>query len=370
APAASPSERSVIALRTRLLKLTAACAAAIAISGIGASGAGAVSKEFYGVISINFPTSSGDFAAMGRGQVGTLRFLLNWSTVEPVRGSRDWSDYDAMIENAALNGVRTMPTVFGSPAFAAATPEAPPGPAAEADFASFLAEAAARYGEGGSFWSRFVSKYPGAQPLPFKAWQVWNEVNSPNFWGGPVSARAYANLVKLVSSTVHGVDRTADIVLSGLFPNPTYIAGGQPAKKFLTRFYKVKKIEKFFEAVSIHPYASTPKELLRVMTDARELLVKLKDKKARLWITEMGWATSGIDSQFTVDYGTQARYARSSLKKLKKQRKKLKLDGVIWYSLRDNLSGLEWLSRSGLLEQSGIAKPAWAEFVRFTGGSP
>ena len=117
-------------MRTRLLKLTAVFAATAAIGGIGASGAGAVSKEFYGVISIHHPTTPGDFAAMGRGQVGTLRFLLNWSTVEPVRGSRDWTDYDALIENAALNGVRGMPTIFGTPGFAAPTPEAPPGGAA------------------------------------------------------------------------------------------------------------------------------------------------------------------------------------------------------------------------------------------------
>ena len=141
-------------------------------------------------------------------------------------------------------------------------------------------------------------------------------------------------------------------------------------KKFLTRFYRVKKIERFFDAISVHPYASNPKELLRVMRDARELLEKEKDGKTRTWITEMGWATSGIESQFTVSHATQARYARSSLRKLTKQRKKLKLDGLIWYSLRDNLSGLEWLSRSGLLEENGLAKPAWAAFVRFTGGSP
>lgn len=102
----------------------------------------------------------------------------------------------------------------------------------------------------------------------------------------------------------------------------------------------------------------------------RAVLERNGDGETPVWITEMGWATSGVASRFTVDPATQAAYLRRAFRKLTERRQELRLAGLIWYSLRDSLAGAEWLHRSGLLEESGQAKPAWTEFVRFTGGSP
>ena len=326
-----------------------------------------MNKEFFGVVALDHPSAS-ELRTLGQGQVGTLRIILSWPTVEPTRGQRTWTRYDALVERAALNGIRVMPTIFGSPAFAASSPVAPPGRHAKPAFAQFVQDAVARYGNGGTFWQLYSAKYPGSPPLPVANWQLWNESSSPSYWSSRPSGKEYAKLVKLAASRIRGQDPGAWIVLGGLFIRPT-LKRAVPLEKYVDDLYKVNKIKKFFDAVAVHPYATNPKDALKGVQLMRTVLERNNDAKTPVWITEMGWATSGDATPFTVDQGRQASNLAHVYSALLKNRNKFKVAGVIWYGLRDSTAASEWLYRTGLFEEGGSPKPAWFSMLGFTGGT-
>ena len=343
-------------------------AVAVGLSLLSAAPASAVSREFFGVISLEHPSAT-EFNTMGRGRVGTLRTLLFWPTVEPSPGQRVWTSYDALVENAAVNGIRVMPTIFGSPGFASNRTQAPPRGNARAAFAQFVGDAVARYGTGGTFWQQFAVKHPGIPALPMLNWQLWNEVNSPSFWSKKPSAKKYGKLLKLTAKTIRSRDPSANVVLAGLFTKPT-LKRAIPIEEYLDALYKVGKIKKFFDAVAVHPYARKPKDAVKAVKLVRKILKANKDRRTPIWVTETGWATSGKKTRFTVSHARQAQYLERLFGALAAKAARLNVAGVIWYSLRDSNVGPDWIYRTGLFEASGSPKPAWQSFVKFTGGSP
>jgi hypothetical protein len=96
---------------------------------------------------------------------------------------------------------------------------------------------------------------------------------------------------------------------------------------------------------------------------------RFKDKRAALWITEIGWATGGQRTPLTVSPRRQAAYLRQTYKLMAANRGRLKIAGVIWYSWRDLPGGI-WFNHTGLFTQAFNPKPSWKAFVGLTGGSP
>ena len=323
----------------------------------------AAPRAFYGVMAATDPDAS-EIARMGAGKVGTLRINFVWSQVQPQQSSAlDWSYYDSLIGAAAQQGIRVLPTVYSSPSWVASRDNFPPSKAHFGEFQTFVREAAARYGSNGSFWSA----NPGIPKLPVTDWQLWNEMNSPSFWFHKPSAKKYVSLLKVFHNGIKGGDPSAKIVLGGLFRTPR-IRNGVPLDRYLPGIYRAKG-KKFFDAVAMHPYATTPQDALRAVQDTRRIMAQFKDKKAKLWITEVGWATGGVATPLTVSPQRQASYLRKTFNMLANKRKRFKIAGVVWYSWRD-LPGGVWFNHTGLFTQTLDPKPSWNAFVGLTGGSP
>jgi hypothetical protein len=304
---------------------------------------------------------------MGTGGVGTLRIALVWGAIESGPGAPyDWSHYDTLIGNAASEGVRVLPTVYGSPPWAAARDFYPPSPAILGDYAAFVEAAAARYGSNGTFWT----EHPDIPRLPIRWWQFWNEPNLQVFWLPKLSARSYVDLLRVFSPAVRRGDPQARVLLAGLFPGP-FTSGvvGIPLARYLPSIYRQKKAKALFDGVAIHPYAATPKLVLRDITRCRRIMTRFKDRKTRLWLTETGWTTGGTPSALTVSPRRQAKYLRRTYQLLAANRRRDKIAGALWYSWRD-LPGPVWFNHTGLFTEDFQAKPAWKAFVRLTGGSP
>jgi polysaccharide biosynthesis protein PslG len=322
----------------------------------------ATPRSFYGVIAANGPDST-EIARMGAGKVGTLRVNFVWAAVQPQADSAlDWSHYDAIIGAAAEQGIRVLPTVYSSPSWAAKRDNFPPSKQHFADFRNFVREAAARYGSNGSFWTT----HPTIPKLPVIWWQLWNEVNSPSFWYRKPSAKQYVALLRVFSAGIRSGDPSAKIVLAGLFRTPR-IRNGIPLDRFLPAIYR-RKSKPLFDAVAMHPYSTTPADALEAVRDTRKIMGRFKDKRTPLWITEIGWATGGNPTPLTVSPQRQASYLRRSFGLLAKNRGRMKIAGVIWYSLRD-LPGSIWFNHTGLFTSDFDPKPSWSAFVRLTGGS-
>jgi hypothetical protein len=319
-------------------------------------------RGFYGLIPATDPDSN-EIARMGAGKVGTMRINFVWGAVQPSEGAAfDWSHYDAIIGAAAQQGIRVLPTVYSSPSWVAKRTNYPPTGRFRGPFEAFVRAAAERYGSSGTFWSQ----NPAIPKLPVIDWQLWNEVNSPSFWFRKPSAKQYTSLLKVFSRGIKSGDASAKVVLAGLFRTPR-IRNGIPLDRFLPGIYRAKG-KKFFDAVAMHPYATTPKDALEAVKDTRKIMGQFKDKKAKLWITEIGWATGGNRTPLTVSPQRQASYLRQTYNRLAANRGRLKIAGVIWYSWRDLPGGI-WFNHTGLFTQSLDPKPSWNAFVGLTGGS-
>lgn len=345
--------RKVVAATTLVICLGAASAASAAAP-----------REFYGVVTAEDPTEA-EFTRLGDGRVGTLRINLSWAAVQSSGPGAplDWSRYDTVIGLAAQNGIRVLPTIYGSPSWAAQKTNYPPPVAYIDEFEAFVRAAAERYGPSGTFWLL----NPLIPAMPITDWQLWNEVNSPSYWLPKPSPAQYKPLLEATNRGINGVDPNARIVLAGLFLTPR-IKHGVTLTRYLTGLYRLKA-RSLFDAVAVHPYAPTPASALDAVEEVRGLMRRFGDKKKPIWMTEVGWATAGTRTPLTVSAKRQATYLRQTFKLAAAKRNRFKIAGVLWYSLKD-LPGSIWFNNTGLFTTSGSAKPSWNTFVGLTGGTP
>jgi Glycosyl hydrolase catalytic core len=322
-------------------------------------------RSFYGVMAADDPNQQ-EIARMGDGRVGTLRINFVWSAVQPSASSQlDWSYYDAIIGGAAEQGIQVLPTVYSSPPWAAARTNHPPRKARLDDFRAFVRSAAERYGPGGTFWAT----HPTIAPQPITWWQLWNEPNFPNFWYRKPNPKQYVALLRVFHAALKAGNPAARVVLAGLFPTPAeQVRNGINMDRYLTAIYR-HRAKSLFDAAAIHPYGGRPSDSLEFIREARRIMARFGDRRTPIWVTEIGWASGGVRTPLTVGSRRQASYVRSTFNLLARERRRLKIAGVIWYSLRDLPGGI-WFNHTGLFTQGFQPKPAWKAFVRLTGGSP
>jgi hypothetical protein len=302
---------------------------------------------------------------MGAADVRVFRFTLAWSAVEPSPGAFDWSAYDTFIGEAALDHIRTLPVLVGSPTFAATQPGFPPATgAARAAFAAFVHDAVARYGGQGSFWK----SHPGLPVLPPIGWQVWNEPTIGSYWNNHPDPAGYVRLLKLASRAIRSADPRAKVVLAG-FPNTQQYS----IPKFLGALYRIAGFSRLFDVAAIHTYSYDQHGVLADARAARSVMLAHHDGDKQLWITEVGWGTAGPPSPFTTTLAGQSRLVRDTLSLLTRHRSELNLGLVVWFQWRDQPlapgEGDWWEPHTGLFTLDGTPKPAWRVFVGFTGGS-
>jgi hypothetical protein len=330
-------------------------------SGDGGAGTSGAPRGFYGVISAEPLPAPAELDRMSRGKVGTLRINLAWGTVQANSGAEyDWSRYDSIVGQAAKNAIRVLATVYSSPTWAEPTPEYPPLGDRLPQFEDFARAAVRRYGSDGIFWKQ----NPNTPKLPIVDWQLWNEPNSPLFWKPAPDVGDYLALLRGFDSAVSAEDPAARIMLGGLFPTPR---GGIDMPEFITALYRGGG-KGLFDAAALHPYAADPVDALASVEQARAVLDRVGDPEARLWITEIGWASGGQPSGLTVGPARQAAYLTRTLELGAERREPLGLDGVIWYSFQD-APGSVWPAHCGLFALDGQPKPSWDAFVALTGGA-
>jgi phage terminase large subunit-like protein len=355
--------------RLRLTSLLAALLAALAVT---AAPAQAAKPPFYGVVT-QLPLSSHDDDLMQQAGVGTLRVQLGWPIVQQQAGRCqagaqvgvcDWRAYDQLVGGLASRGIETFPYLLNSPPFIAKNPNTPPvrSKAARRGWSDFTAAAAKRYGPGGTYWtSLYPLEYPLADPVPIRHWQIWNEPSAQPFWNPKPKTREYAKLVKLTSKSITSVDEDAYMVLAGLFGTPT-VGIDQP--DFIRGLYKVPKIERYFDAVAIHPYGPDLDRVEFQVDWALDEMRRAGDRRADLWISEIGWASDRVHNQLGVGKKGQAKMLAKSFRLFEKKRKKWNLVAVNWYAWQD-VDGegfCDFCRRSGLITLNQQPKPSYEAF--------
>ena len=151
--------------------------------------------------------------------------------------------------------------------------------------------------------------------------------------------------------------------------------GGIRLTDYLRRLYALTGIEAEFDGVAIHPYAKKIAGVKRQVESVAELVHRdLGDPHASIWITEIGWSSGRAPHPLKRGPKGQARKLRKAFRYFTRERERLALRSVLWYSWRDvprTESYCDWCALSGLFPTGSLdePKPAWTSFVGFTGGS-
>ena len=308
-----------------------------------------------------------NFAAQHRAGVRLLRQTFNWSQVEYRPGAYDWSAQDRLVLTASRKGIAVLPLLFDPPAWHSSRPAVGAArgtypPSNPASMARFAAAAVKRYGPRGSLWR----ENPRVPKRPLRAWQVWNEPTLPVYWGGRPDARAYVRLLEAVNGAIKRLDRGAEVVTAGL--PPSKLRGSVPLLHYIRQIYRAGGA-RFFDTLAVNSYARDARELGGLLVDVRRAMNRSGDRRARIWITELGWCDNGPAHRFCVGSANQARLTRGSIGLIRRNRKRLKLRGFVYYSWRDATPYAPdyrdmWGLHTGLVQLDGRPKPALLEFIR------
>ena len=361
----------------RLRRLTATVALALAALFVPAGGSAAAPKAPASFFGITPQTGVTDEEAeyMRAGGIGSIRLPLIWEGVQPTASSGyHWGGFDQAVAVAARAHLHVLPSIGSTPPWLARkTTTLPVDSGRErAAWSSFLTAAVKRYGTHGSFWAEHGPGSADPLPkLPIRQWQVWNE---PNFFyfAYPVSPRRYGKLVTISSIAIKRADPRAQVVLAGLFGKPTaHGRKGMPAARFLTALYRQPGLARRFDGVALHPYAIDNRQLVSLVEELHEVTVRNHDR-VPLYITEMGWGSQNDFNQVAFEQGPagQVRELRAAYRYLLRNRLRLDLRGVYWFSWKDLPESCNFCDSVGLFEAGADMRPkrAWNAFVKFTGG--
>jgi hypothetical protein len=305
-----------------------------------------------------------------RSGVELLRRTFDWSSIEPRLGVFAFARYDAYVAATARAGIQILPVLFGRPswepplreagAHLTATTTAPPARAR--DFAAFAAALARRYGPGGSFWRR----HPALAGHAIRAWQIWNEPNLPVYWAGRPNARQYVTLLASAARAIRRVAPRAEIVTAGI-PDSTLGIG---LDRYVGEMLDDDAAASF-DTLAIDPYARSDLGVLSATARMRGLLDAAGLHGAGIWLTEIGWASGGPPSAFTVGARLQARYVLDSITSLARRSSALRIRGVVYFDWRDAppYPGVSdfWGLHTGLLTLKGAGKPALSTYYQAAG---
>jgi polysaccharide biosynthesis protein PslG len=332
--------------------------------------ANAAPRSFFGIHPDyqHRPLQPADYGRMGAAKVGTVRFQLNWSQIERTKNTYDWARIDSLVVNLAKRGIEPRPFIYGVPPWAGGRKglHQPKGKAGNKQWSQFLRDVMRRYGRKGSIWKR-----PGApRPKPVRVVQILNEVNSSKFYRPKPNPKRYGQLVKRSSKAIKRVDRKAKVLLAGMFATPQS-KNSIYSWKFLNRLYKVRGIKKSFDGVAVHPYSPNLRGIKQQIQLMRKVMKRNRDRKTKVYATEMGWGSAPKAGRNGLTKGPQgqAKMLRQSFKLLLQNRRKWKLAGLNWFTLRDagpTGDPCKWCPSAGLFTYHGQPKPAWNAFQSFT----
>ncbi|HET7590899.1 MAG TPA: beta-galactosidase [Solirubrobacterales bacterium] len=340
-------------------------------------------KGFFGIDPQGTLTDE-DALYMKAGGIETVRWPLAWNGVQPTEGGPyNWAAFDPVVEVAARYGLKVLPFVYGTPAWISRKYTTLPVNSwrAKAAWSKFLEACVQRYGPGGEFWKLHAPGTvlpPGSpplsvinRPLPIRNWQIWNEANF-FYFAYPASPQRYVKLLKISSPAIKRVDPGADVILSGLFGEPTaHGARGMPAAQFLEAIYRAPGIKRYFDGIALHPYAAFASNLEEMTEALHEVTVENHDR-VPLYVTEMGWGSQNDFQQDAFEQGIrgQVKQLRAAYGYLLENRNRLDLKQVYWFSWKDQKESCAFCDSVGLFREGERfhPKPAWHAFVALTGG--
>ena len=216
-----------------------------------------------------------------------LRQFARWDELEPRPGAFDWSGWDALVEQMrAFPELELVVVLMNTPAWArpqhptrTLTTTAPP---ADLDrFAQFVSQFAARYGEAIDYY------------------QIWDEPNLDDAWGGLEPRPAeYVALLETARRAILRSDPTATIVAAALAPTTETAGQNISDIRYLQAMY-AHGARDLMDIAAGKPYGFEHSPLDRRVDESllnfsrvialREVMLENGDGRKPLWASHFGW---------------------------------------------------------------------------------
>lgn len=320
-------------------------------------------------------------------RAGIVRITLDWASVaksrptaaaDPADPAYNWTAVDKVVATAALNRMRVVLAIYGTPRWAG--PAKNRLPRRTTDLRLFAFAAAMRYS--GTYLVKPSENEPERALPAVRHWLAWNEPNNPVFlrpqwkmvkrkWR-PQSAFDYAKICTAVWAGVHSTGLPGEKVGCGVTGPRGNNAprSKRPSTSPLVFLSWLRRAGlKRFDVYAHHPYygnraekpTTVPRSKNAVTLGNINVLIKqlnrLYGRGKRLWITEYGYQTRPPDRAFGVSYKTQAKYVHQAYARAKKTRR---IDMFVWFLVRDEARIQGW--QSGVITVNGRRKPAFRAF--------
>ena len=247
--------------------------------------------------------------------------------------------------------------LFNPPGFHSSGPPRPSSArhvpaAARGDLGAFAAWSRAATGPAAASGART----PSCPPSRSASWQVWNEPSLPVYWPTGPDPKAYT---RLLAATGEGDPRRRPGRDGRQRRDPA--VAHRRAVRALRRGHVPRRREGLVRRRSaIHPYARDTAGVIAAIVQARRIMDRHGDHSP-IWVTEVGWASGGPPSDFTVGPRGQAqRGALDAARRWPRSGAALGLRGVVYFGLRDSPvypGGHDfWGLHTGLLRDRGRAE--------------
>lgn len=284
-----------------------------------------------------------------------IRLDFSWADVQPAGPSTfRWAGLDRVVALARSLGLNVLPTLAYTPRWArpAGCTSAMCAPASDAAFARFAQTAAARYA-----------------PKGIRAWEIWNEENTPGFWKPLPSAARYVALLDATAAAIRSVDSTAFIVSGGLTATLT-LKGAVDTRTYLEQMCALGA-NRVVDAIGYHPYtypylatftgpwATAWNKIAHTPVSMVSILAQFGTPDMPVWLTEYGAPSTTSDGADLPDQVTETRQAQIATSAVSAVVASKSIGALFWYTDQD-LPGNSPLDHYGLRRSDGTAKPAFA----------
>ena len=287
-----------------------------------------------------------------------VRVNLSWREIEPEwtdPPTYHWERYDTMFDNAAQAGLRVIATIRDNPTWAAETICGPIASDRLPDFARFLTDLAARYGE---------------EPYHIYHWELYNEPDNTDLkhhvfiggcWGE--HPEAYVEMLKTAYPAIKAGNPKAQVLFGGIAFESW--PGSPFAPDFLEQVLKADAGD-YFDVMNFHYYPAFAETWNPYGPGVRGKAAYMRQELARfgldkpLVLTEVGQPTAGPaeDNQNYSDLSSARQVVRAFV-----QGYAADLQVVIWFTMVDYPPDPR---KYGLLHADLTPKPAYRAYVILT----
>lgn len=314
-----------------------------------------------------------------------LREDIEWDLVEPSDDAWSWGQTDKLFGKAAERGMTILPLLVSSPCWAV-----PRGtdeddcwstyPVADAEYAEYVAQVAARYGPDGDFWDA----QPGLDgDLAPGYLEIWNESYLPQFTNDEVNPARYAALYKAAVTAGRAANPATRYLIQSVVA--ARVKSEIDPKGWVDWAEGLVEAEPalgdYIDGLTVHPYpgSNAPGHEPRAGTENAFLNLDVGYERWRevgvdkpVWITEVGYSSCEGGSE-CVPGETQAERERRKAEWLTEIFDELGedeyayVDAVYLYTFRQrgdaeepNGNKEKWF---GILDEDGRRLPAWSSFA-------